>query len=258
MTDASPRASAKPKSSVPIDLDTVKDDLGIPATDTSNDAWLQRRIDGLWSRFQTYCARPLLLASGWADDWGELVDNHPAPVEPPLWRHRQSGTVFLRVFPVASITKLSLNGDDTIDPARLEFDAETGKLVGLDGMPSDLRTYLVSTRARIEYSAGFETLPADLYEALINALSTQWLTRSASQTGFGPGGFIPTRVSAIDVGEVDLSSAPNFFAEQATRRNPGTVDPLLGPFSVLLDPYVDWRSMIGGAYPTTVALPPPP
>ena len=33
--------------SAPIDLDTVKDDLGIPASDSTSDAWLQRRIDGI-------------------------------------------------------------------------------------------------------------------------------------------------------------------------------------------------------------------
>ena len=65
---------------------------------------------------------------------------------------------------------------------------------------------------------------------------------------------MPTRINAIDVGEVDVSPAPTSSSMQATRR--GTPpDPLLGPYTMLLDPYIDWRSMIGGAYPSTEPLP---
>src|SRR6185437_7053379 len=105
-------ADAKPATlSAPIDLATIKDDLGIPADDTSNDAWLQRRIEGIWSRFQAYTGRPLQLASTWADDWGLLITNHPAYTQPPLIRAYPSATVFLRVFPVLAVSKLVLSGE---------------------------------------------------------------------------------------------------------------------------------------------------
>jgi len=44
----------------PVDLDTIKDDLGIPHGDTNQDEWLQRRIDGVWARMEAY--RPHRLA----------------------------------------------------------------------------------------------------------------------------------------------------------------------------------------------------
>ena len=236
--------------SAPIDLATVKDDLGIPASDTTNDPWLQRRIDGIWSRFQSFTQRPLTLTSTWADDWGELVQNAAPLTEPPLIRAHASASVFLRVFPVQEITKLTLNGTDQ-DVAGVIFDHDDGKLIGIDGYARDLRTALVHGRARVEYLAGFVTLPPDLYEAMLGALTVQWNARQLSQSGMG--GLTPTRINAIDVGEVDVSLASNFLVDQATRRSTAP-DPLIGAYAMLLDSYVDWRSMIGGAYPTTVPL----
>jgi hypothetical protein len=239
----------------PVDLQVVKDDLGI--TDDTSDAWLQRRVNGLWARFQRYTARPLMLSSGWADDWGELVQNHPANTEPPIIRAAPSASVFLRVFPVQSISKFTVNGADQ-DASRVLFDGESGKLLGLDGRACDIAYLLPSARVRIEYKAGFESLPADLYEAVVGALLVQWNQRQASASGLGPAGLTASRISAMDVGDVELTAASNFFVDQATRRGGTDLDPLLGAFADLLDPYIDWRSMLGGAYPTTVALLAPP
>jgi hypothetical protein len=245
-------AKASPRATAPIDLTTIKDDLGIAAGDTSNDAWLQRRIDGIWGRIQTYTARPMMLAGGWVDDWGQLITNHPAYTEPPLIRAIPSGTVYLRVFPVAAITKLTLDATDQA-VSRLIFDAASGKLVALDGIATDLRSFLLYSQARIEYTAGFSVLPDDLYEVVYGALQPQWSARQASMSGIGG---TPARVVVQDVGEVQMMPAANFFIQEATQqRASGGVDPLLGPFNTVLDPYVDWRTMLGGAYPTTVALP---
>ena len=52
------KAAAK-ATHAPIDLDTIKDDLGIPTGDTSQDEWLQRRIDGVWARMEAYTCRKL-------------------------------------------------------------------------------------------------------------------------------------------------------------------------------------------------------
>lgn len=230
----------------PVDLETIKDDLGIPDIDTANDAWLQRRIDGIWARFEQYCARPLQLTSGWVDDWGTLVTNHPAYTEPPLLRAMPSASVFLRVFPVQGVTSVSLN-DQIVDPAGVIFEPESGRLAGLQGMACDLRTTLVSGRAVIEYTAGFETLPPDLYEALLGVLGPLWTARQAQASGAMG---IPTRIATPDAGEVEYSTTANLFLDAATKRG-NIADPLLGPYAMLLDTWVDWRSMIGGAYPST-------
>jgi hypothetical protein len=252
---AAPKAKAAPRSA-PVDLETIKDDLGIPADDTSSDAWLTRRIDGLWSRFQSYTGRPLTLASGWVDDWGELFASAPARLEPPSVQPMPRGSVYLRVFPVVAISKVTINGA-TLDPTKAIFEPASGKLFSLDGPPAiDLGVMLVSGRARLEYTAGFNPLPADLYDALLGALAIQWSARQAIQANGG--GLLPTRISAIDVGDVEFSTAPNAIVE-ATMKGVGTEDPLLGPYAMLLDPYVDYRSILSaGTLPTTAPLPAPP
>lgn len=234
------------RAAAPIDLDDIRDDLGIPAGDTSNDAWLQRRIDGIWARFQQYTGRSLLLSSRWVDDWGKLVTNHPAWIEPPMIGAQASASVYLRVFPVQSIVGVFLNGGD-FAPSRLIVEPASGKLVGLDGMASDLRTALVTGRARVEYSAGFETIPADLYEALLGVLTPLWSTRQAQASGASG---VATRIATTDLGEIEFSQSPNVFVD-ATLKGVRTTDPLLGPWGMVLDTHVDWRSLIGGAYPST-------
>ena len=44
----------------PVDPDTIEDGLGIPQVDTSQDEWLQRRIEGVWARMEA--CRPHRLA----------------------------------------------------------------------------------------------------------------------------------------------------------------------------------------------------
>ena len=254
--DAAPGKAAKGKPRLaPVDLDIIKDDLGIDPADTSHDEWLQRRVDGLWSRFQTYTGRMLVAESAFVDDWGELVVNGVPQLQPPALVVAPRGSVFLRVFPVASITKLTVNGAD-MDASKATVDRASGKLLSLDGPPvSDLAALLIAGTARIEYLGGFDEVPAVLYEALIGALGIQWSARQATQDGMAVGGFLPRRISTIDVGDVELSMAPNALVE-ATMKSGGTADPLLGPYTTLLDEFVDYRSIISAtAQPTTRALP---
>ena len=272
--DATPRPPAP--GDAPIDMAVVKDDLGIAPTDTSNDAWLQRRVNGLWARIETYCNRKLTLGTTFADDWGEIAQNQPNPEQPPRIMSVPRGTVFMRQFPVQAVTKVSSRQGGSLadsDPTAVIFDGDSGKLISLDGVldpgtgawvsvdaygawRNDLGPRLVRNMVRIEYTAGFDVLPSDLYEALIGALTIQWNVRSATQQGLGVGGFMPTRVLAFDVGRVDLNLTANVLVDAASK---GTKDPLLGPFAELLEPYVDYRSMIGGAaYPITTVVPTTP
>jgi hypothetical protein len=240
----------------PICLDSIKDDLGIEADDTTNDAWLNRRIAELWSRIESYTDRTLALEGPWVDDWGDLVTNRPAHVVPYPIDYRR-GSVYLNVFPVAAVTKLTLNGA-VADASNVLFDRKTGKLLSLSGVPtSDLGHLVVSGNARLEYTAGFKTLPPVLYGVVRGALEIQWSARQAKQSGSAVGGYLPTRISAIDVGEVELTLAPNPIVE-ATMKGVGTSDPLLGPYTEALDPFVDYRGMATGPLPTSEPLPPPP
>jgi hypothetical protein len=252
----------------PVDISVVKDDLGITAT--TDDAWLQRRMDGTWARMERYCSRPLQPATVYQDDWGLIAQNlnpwwrQPATLPPSqlylpmVARPIGYASVFLRAFPVSAIQRATLNGSD-YDPTLILFDGENGKLIGVQGpgTATDLSNYLLSSRAQLQYVAGFAALPADLYEALLGVMQVQWSTRQMAQSGVAVAGFLPTAINAMDVGSVTLSLAPNYLADQASRA--GKVDdPVLGIYAKLLDPFIDWRTMIGGsAYPVTTTIGPP-
>jgi hypothetical protein len=235
----------------PVDLDMVKDDLGMPAGDTANDAWLQRRIDAVWARFQNYTGRTLALAGPWIDDWSEISQTNARVLQPPLLNPARRATAFLRVFPVKQVDGITYNAVDS-DPAQVIVDQPSGKVLSLNGamMESDCAPQLISGLAVISYTAGFDTLPEDIYEAMIHCLEPLWSVRQAQQSGFGgPGGAV-TRIAATDVGEVDFSYGLGGFALDASKKS--APDPLLGPWATMLDPYVDWRAFIGSEnYPTT-------
>jgi hypothetical protein len=55
------------------------------------------------------------------------------------------------------------------------------------------------------------------------------------------------------VGTVEFDTGSLFLENAARQKSPaGTIDPLLGPWTVTLDPYRDIRSWLGSStYPTT-------
>lgn len=234
----------------PISLDDIKADLGI--TDASQDDWLQRRIDGAWSRMELYTRRKLCSPpQPFVDDWGEIAFIEASqPMPPPLW-YPPSATVFLRYFPVASIDALELDGTAGT-PADVRFDPRNGKLFTLVAgsiYAEDLSRVLIGQRARITYKAGWDTLPADLYEIVMNAVQVQWRQRAAQVAGMtGPGGGTITQIDAADVGSVQMSDG-NMFQQSSARSSGG--DPLLGPYLGMLDAYIDHRSGIWAGQPTT-------
>lgn len=244
----------------PIKLDDLKEDLGI--TDASQDAWLQRRVDGIWSRIEQYTARKLRAPpEAFVDDWGLIAEvdvNQPQP----LW-YMARASVFLRYFPVASIEAIEMDsGAGTASDVR--FDGKTGKLFNLSpgGMfAQDVSTWLVRSRVKITYKAGWDAVPGDLYEVVLGAMSMLWPQRRSQASG-GLGG-TPKLINIADVGSVDLDTGGNLFIESAAAK-PGVAggDPLLGPYASMLDGYVDHRSLIGWAMqPVTTAVepePPPP
>jgi hypothetical protein len=239
---ASPRVVAN---TTPIDLAILKDDLGIDPADTSNDAWLQRRVNGVWQRMETYTARSLSSPpSGFVDDWGELVMNDRVQQQPPLWNNmRPRASVFLRQFPVLSINGVELNGTP-IDPGFAIVDNKTGKLFGLDGSSlyaRDLGVLLPSARAKVTYLAGWAELPSDLYEVLLQAMEVQWNSRLAQESGLGGGNV--NEVQVQDVGSFKMSSTNAFTT--AANKGTGAIDPMLGPYTAILDNYVDWRASLG-------------
>jgi hypothetical protein len=241
-------------------LDMLKDDLGIAAEDTTNDAWLQRRIDNIWARFETYCCRLLPVPPAqFIDDWGAISETQSNRVLPPMIDFWPVGSPFLRYKPVVSIDAITLNGSDS-DASLVKFDPESGKLFALNatasGYSHDVSHWLRSERAAITYTAGWAEIPGDLYEALLGCIQPLWQARAAQQGG-AAGGVAGTisRINVIDVGEIDLDTG-GAFIESATKQRAGG-DPLLGPWMTLIDSYVDVRVQLGSPIiPTTRAVPP--
>jgi hypothetical protein len=251
----------------PIDLATLKDDLGIDEADTSSDAWLQRRMDGIWAHFEQITSRSLQLATDYADDWGEIAQNQVPWMRQPMnvppsqaympMTPRPFGyaTVFLTQYPVSSISKITFWNDQQ-DASLVIFAGDTGKLMSVQGpgFATDLSSFLLSARVRVEYVAGFDTIPADLYEALLGVMAMQWANRQALSGGLLVGGFMPKRVSAIDVGQIDIDRSPSWLVDQATAAGK-VADPLIGIYASVLDSYTDYRTAVGSAvYPTSVKL----
>ena len=265
-TDSAPAPAAAPEkprllTDAPIDLAILKDDLDIDPADTSQDAWLQRRVNGIWQRMETYTARRLVSPpQGFVDDWGELILNDRYRLQPPgyAWRDQPRASVFLRQFPVQSITAVELNGAAIPDPTVAMFDGKTGKLFGLDGSSEialDLGHWLPSMRAKVTYLAGWTELPPDLYEVLQGAMLIQWGNRQSQQSELAGGNI--SEISVQDVGSFKMTSSNPFIV--ASNKGPGALDPLLGPFTAILDNYVDWRASLGLAtFPTTIEIGTPP
>lgn len=236
-------------------LDALKDDLGIPAGDATNDAWLQRQAAGIWARMERFCERKLSVPpASFVDDWGELVINQAHYNVPPAIAFGLRATVFLREVPVRAITALELDGT-AADVAAARWDVDSGKLFNVragSDMAEDLTGVLWAARARITYTAGWDTIPPDLYQVLLGGLQPLWAARSAQQSGAGGGLGTATEINIVDVGSVSLSATGPFVGAASASLPGGGADPLLGPWLSFLQSYRDLRNAHGvDRYPTT-------
>lgn len=239
--------------SAPDLLDDIKQDLGI--TDDASDAWLQRRIEGIWARMEVYTSRALCAPpQAFVDDWGQIASSVVAVMPPVLWEAPR-GSVFLRCFPVASIESVEINGE-TVDGSGVSFDWRTGKLFSIRPTvwAEDLSRALRDAQARITYKAGWAQVPADLYEIVLGSILPQW---QAKQAGGAGGAGTVNSINVVDVGTVELGQGTSFV--QSTLKGVRVEDPLLGPYANMLDLYIDHRVRIGNAgQPTTTPVDPEP
>lgn len=246
--------------SAPAILDNIKADLGI--TDNASDAWLQRRIDGVWARMEVFTSRKLCAPpQTFVDDWGQISGTAVVYPLPPILMTPPRGSVFLRCFPVTSIDAVELDGQalDAEHVAAVSYDQRTGKLFTIRGdsvISEDLSQTLRGSRARVTYKAGWATVPADLYEIVLGAIQPLW---AAKKGGAVPGvaGSV-TGINVMDVGSVELAEA-SLFVSSAARSSGGAADPLLGPYANMLGLYIDHRVRIGNeGQQTTTHVPTAP
>lgn len=212
----------------PIDIEVLKDDLGI--TDTASDAWLTRRVEAIWSRIESYTARTLRAPPAtFRDEWSGFPWWTPGS----LWPLVNPSNVFLRQYPVTEILTIDA-GDDEVDIAGFSLDKRTGQVIALNGVPWPT-TGIVS----IAYKAGWEDLPAELYDVVLSLMRPLWAERSAATSGTLAG---VNSISINDVGSVDLTTSTAY--SDVAAKSGG--DPMLGPYAYVLDSYIDWRARMGG------------
>lgn len=215
-----------------IDFDAVKDDLNI--TGSANDAWLRRRIAGALARMSRYTHRYIGQYATFLDAWNPA---NPDSDQMSFWPSRRDSVFALRQFPVVGIISAFDSGQE-IDETSVVFDTANGTLIGY-GEPTAPNKFCLPV---ITYTAGWLTLPDDLYEVLIGVLTPQWNQRAnaaAGLTGVGS-------VNIQDVGTLDMSTALSGTAFERASMT-GVTDPLLGPWASVLDSYTDRRQAFGNA-----------
>jgi len=146
-----------------VSVDQAKAALGIKPADTSKDAALAAQIDSVSVAINNYCDRifavqtyrdQLRNACGW---YGEplVVRQYPIVVD--------DGGV-----PLVAVAE----DGEALDPTLLEVFPEQGAVYRLDAtaLPSAWGAALVV----LDYTAGFETIPADVQSACLEWLGARW------------------------------------------------------------------------------------
>jgi hypothetical protein len=151
-----------------VTLEEVKTALGIPDTDTSQDAMLQLQIDSVSAAIDNYCSRTFVRqtyrdqirhASHWLK-MGSPLKTRQSPIPTAA-----DGT------PVLTITE---NGT-ALDPTLWEVELGTGELYRLDS--AGCMGWWMSELIVIDYDAGFDTIPADVRIAALEWINAGWMAR---------------------------------------------------------------------------------
>lgn len=157
-------------------LEDLKDWLSI--TDTSQDAALNRLISATSDDFLNQIQRPDFAP---AVDYTEYIWNtkdHRHLSFEPIWRKRRHQEIWLKHYPVNSITSVTINGETIIavtDPSDTDssgywFDEEAAdedrqKIVLVD------QAFISPFRATVEYNAGYDEIPQGVQQAIIEWVS---------------------------------------------------------------------------------------
>jgi hypothetical protein len=225
-----------------IDMAALKDDLGI--TGSTQDAWLARRVKEALALMSVYTRRYIGYTQQFIDEW------NPAAFEAcgmAYWPVYRTQVFTLRYYPIVEIDAAK---DDGTEVENVIYDWRDGALHGY-GSATAPNHFNMPT---ITYKAGWDVLPADLYAVLVGIIRPQWVERQNAAAG------IPSGVSSIsiqDVGDVELSTdmQGSVFERVATAQSS---NPLLGPYTSILDHYIDHRSSVSSVvWPRTTMVPTP-
>ena len=159
-----------------VDLDAVKDELKIAASDTQHDAFLARAICQVSAAIASYCNRVLVAET----------------VRDVIFACLAGGQLPLSRFPVIAVTSVTVgdNPSPLTEGTDYLLDPQRGWLLrlGLGGAP--IAWYGAPTT--VTYQAGYHDIPADLQEATLRLVTARFhqrgrdpTLRSQSQPGLG-------------------------------------------------------------------------
>jgi len=226
-------------------VEALRQEIGV--SDDTQDEWLLARAESALAAMRRYCRRWLWPASQFRD---AFIYDFAQQCNRCIGR-----AATLAEIPVVEI--LSVVADGTPLPAD-EFEAlTTGRLFRkLD--TAGLMPVIAGAQLLVDYVAGYEDLPADLYEVIAGVVKKAW---GSTEAGAGDALGNVEKLTVFDVGSVELSGAGAFYESSVKAPAAG---PILGPWGAQLDSYRDLSRGAGlpagrdsryvGAAPT----PPPP
>lgn len=145
-----------------VSVDDAKAALGIDPADTSQDATLARQINVVSMAVNNYCDRVFVVQTyrdqlrGACGQWGEPLVTRQYPIV------------------VEDEVALIVTEDGAeLDPALIEVYPETGSLYRLDATSTAPSGWAASLLL-VDYTAGFDPIPADVQGAALEWLTARW------------------------------------------------------------------------------------
>jgi hypothetical protein len=132
-----------------VSLDDVREQLQIKSNDTAHDAWLTKVIARTSRQAERYCHRIFALQS-YRDTFGSVTGNTGAPL--------QTGRA-----PIVTVDALTLDNGAQLADTDFTIDQPPGHLYRL----GESSAWSATTSIIVDYSAGFDPIPDDVQQAVI-------------------------------------------------------------------------------------------
>jgi hypothetical protein len=191
-----------------VTIDQVKEVLDIDPADTSDDAALTQHIAAVSQAINNWCDR-IFVVQGYRDQLREVTGNFGEPLvmrQYPIVVDDTTG-------PAVVVTQ----DGGVVDPTLMEVFPETGGLYRLDGSLAPVAW--AASLLVVDYTAGFETIPADVQSAALEWITSRWFSIGSDPT--------LSRERITDV--IDLYYSP---ASTAGNAIPPNVRDLLGAYRI--------------------------
>lgn len=177
-----------------ITLEDAKERLGIDCADPSQDDAVQSAIDYAITMVESYCQRKF--------ERKTYIDSFYPYVY----------TAFLLNWPVESIDKVELDGDEVVDPT---YDLD--KMRGIVRFNQGLNNWTNKYEMLITYTGGFDPIPDDLMEAALDVVKARFEQKDDDPSK-GP----------VKFERIDGSVSVSYGDPPATDPTAGAVSPYIG------------------------------